>query len=244
MRRNLLSFGAALLALSVLSGCSGDGDTTSNTGANASPVGHRWIVKNENGLLCYDNSDDLETARGMDRDFEDLTPLGFHNTGDESAGGRLTQGDIISITSSGGDYYIVSPIRAAVANERKECAVDISSLKLSEHNADKERIASWTIGTTYKGKNEIAPCFETSDLASAQYDAEVSNDGTGNGDKSLHVSDDPGDPARYRLQQIEEKVLTFYVVEGTEDITIRGYTQRSPHTGETIYCAHENKPQP
>ncbi len=236
-----------LIALAItLASCADSGRTASNDSstASASPVGHRWTVENLDGLLCYDTANDLETARSMGGDFENITPQGFHYTGDESAGGRLAQGDIISIDSAGNDYYIVTPIRAAIAGEGKSCAVDIASLQLSQHNVDAKQIPNWKIGSEYKGTNEITPCFSTYDLAALQYDAEVNNIGTGNGDQSLNVSDDPEDPARYRLQSIEQKVLTFYVVHGDADVHMHGYTMRSPHTGQTIYCAHESKPQP
>ncbi|MGZ3529417.1 MAG: hypothetical protein ACXVAO_17230 [Vulcanimicrobiaceae bacterium] len=63
-----------------LSACSNGARTTSgdsNTESAALPVGHRWTVENEDGLLCYDSVDDLETARGMGDDFEEITPDGF-----------------------------------------------------------------------------------------------------------------------------------------------------------------------
>lgn len=223
-----------------LSGCSAR--SGSNNNLSSSPVGHRWMVENESGLLCYDSADDLETARGMGDDFEDITPAGFHYTGDESAGGRLIRGDIISIDSAGDDDYIVTPIRASVVNEGKPCAVDIAKLELSKNSADSTPIATWTVGSTYTAASDIEPCFLQYGLAAAQYDAEVNSEGTGNGDKSLHVTDSADDGARYHLEHMDAKVLTFYVVKGDEDVNIKGYRMRSPHTGETIYCAHENKP--
>lgn len=240
--RNLKALCATVLLVlcGTLSACSTT--AASNSNAASSPLGHRWVVENEGGLLCYDSADDLETARGMDSNFEDITPSGFHFTGDESVGGRLMQGDVISIDSAGQDYYVITPIRAAVINESKSCTVDIATLRLSSHNADAAHIETWKVGTTYKGANELEPCFATHDLAAAQYDAEVNSNGTGNGDKSLNLSDDPTDSARFRLERIETKVLTFYVIKGDADANIKGYQMRSPHTGDTMYCAHENKP--
>jgi hypothetical protein len=240
--RIVLSTVAFIAVAASLSGCSG-GAGNSDT-QSASPVGHRWAVENQDGLLCYDSSDDLETARGMGGDFENITPMGFQNTGDESAGGRLAQGDVISVDSVGDDYYIVTPVRAAIAAEGKPCAVDIASLHLSAKNTDSEQIADWSVGSTYTGANAIEPCFATYRLAELQYDAEVNNDGTGNGDRSLSINGGADDAARYRLKTIDPKVLTFYVVKGDQDVTINGYTAHAPHTGETIYCAHESKPQP
>lgn len=240
--RNLGSLFAIvwLVLFASLSGCSGG--SGSNNNVSLSPVGHRWVVENESGLLCYDSADDLETARGMGDDFEDITPAGFHFTGDESAGGRLIKGDIISIDSAGADNYIVTPIRASVVNEGKSCAVDIAKLELSKNNSDSTPIATWTVGATYTAANDIEPCFLGYGLAAAQYDAEVNSEGTGNGEKSLHVTDAADDEARYRLERIDKKVLTFYVIKGDADVNIKGYRMRSPHTGDTIYCAHENKP--
>lgn len=241
-RTLLLSYTIACIVIAgSLSGCS-SGSASSNDAA-LSRVGHRWVVQNESGLLCYDSREDLETARGMGGNFEDMTPPGFQNTGDESAGGRLMLGDIISVDAASDDYYTVTPIKASVVNEGKSCAVDIAKLQLSPHNADKTIVMTWHVGTVYKGANEIEPCFTRHDLAAAQYDAEVNSEGTGNGDQSLSVSDDPDDPARYRLERIGTKVLTFYVITGDRDVSKHGYTIRRPHAGEMIYCSHENKPQ-
>jgi hypothetical protein len=230
-----------------LSACSSGARTSSEDNAtqlSASPVGHRWTVENEDGLICYDSDDDLETARSLDDDFENMTPDGFRYTGDQSAGGRLAQGDIISIDSAGQDYYIVTPVRATIASEGKQCAVDIATLRLSAHNIDAKQVPDWKVGAIYTGANEITPCFATHALATVQYDAEVNNVGTGNGDQSLSVNDGSDDPARYRLEKVDSKVLTFYVVRGDRDVTVNRYTVHAPHTGQTIYCAHESKPQP
>lgn len=233
---------ASIVAAMLLSACSSGAG--SNDAKGASPVGHRWTVENQDGLLCYDSTDDLETARGMGGDFENITPTGFQNTGDQSVGGRLEQGDVISVDSAGDDYYIVTPIRAMVAAEGKPCAVDVASVTLSAQNVDGKPIADWRIGSVYNGANAIEPCFATYRLAEVQYDAEVNNIGTGNGDQSLSINDGSDDPGRYRLEKADTKVLTFNVVRGEHEVTINGHTLPAPHTGETIYCAHESKPQP
>jgi len=97
----VLRIAAALtLPLALLCSCTShqQSQPSQSTTASASPVGHRWVVENEAGLICYPNAHDLETARSMGGDFEDITPEGFHFTGDQSAGGRLGQGDVISMS--------------------------------------------------------------------------------------------------------------------------------------------------
>ncbi|GEM_PF-7081078 len=235
-------YGIVFVVLAMAGTSCGNASATSSS-RSASPVGHRWIVENQTGIICYDSAHDLEKARSMGRNFESITPDGFHFTGDESAGGRLGQGDIISIDSAGQNYYIVTPVRALMVLEGKPCAVDIATLQLSAHNVDAKRLATWTVGSVYKAINEIGPCFSTYSLAEKQYDAEVKNVGFGNGNLSLNLNDTPDDPARFRLRRIRPEVLTFYVLRGDPDRTVNGRViMRSPHTGQTIYCAHENEP--
>ncbi|MGZ3506651.1 MAG: hypothetical protein ACXVAG_04675 [Vulcanimicrobiaceae bacterium] len=64
----------------------------------------------------------------------------------------MAQGDIISIDSAGNDYYIITPVRAQIATEGKQCAVDIATLHLSARNVDAKQIQNWKIGSTYRAQ--------------------------------------------------------------------------------------------